>query len=139
MAQEDLLFLRFRFFNDAETNLLTSTQATFQETGFGYSAPFIMASASFRDSMNTLSWSRKTTDAQPSTSQSSNSVFSRLQSLNPFGGDGHIQLPAQDNSGAPLPASSRREEEEGWLTCGSRDALYKSSAILQDSYSVGAL
>lgn len=80
-----------------------------------------MASASFRDSMNSLGWSRRESDRPTATRQSSNSMFSSLQSLNPFAQRGYVQLPSQDASSAPLPAPSRREEEEGWFACKSRD------------------
>jgi hypothetical protein len=40
----------------------------------------------------------------------------RIQNLNPFGGSGYISLPTSEtNPGAPLPAPTRREEEEGWF------------------------
>ncbi|KAK2752834.1 protein transport protein sft2 [Onygenales sp. PD_40] len=74
-----------------------------------------MASASFRDSMNSLGWSRREPEA-PATNRSSTGMFSSLQSLNPFADRGYVQLPTQDGSGAPLPAPTRREEEEGWFS-----------------------
>jgi hypothetical protein len=73
-----------------------------------------MASASFRDSMNSLGWSRRDADEPVNTSQSS-PFLNRLQSLNPFGDRGYVRLPTTENPGAPLPAPSRREEEEGWF------------------------
>ncbi|EEH21038.2 hypothetical protein PABG_03269 [Paracoccidioides brasiliensis Pb03] len=73
-----------------------------------------MASASFRDSMNSLGWARREPETAP-TNQSSNSIFSSLQSLNPFADRGYVQLPAQDGPGAPLPLPTRREEEEAWF------------------------
>jgi hypothetical protein len=39
----------------------------------------------------------------------------RLQTLNPFGDGGYVRLPTAENPGAPLPAPTRREEEEGWF------------------------
>lgn len=45
--------------------------------------------------------------------------LSSLQSLNPFGDRGYVQLPTTEGPGAPLPAPSRREEEEGWFACES--------------------
>jgi hypothetical protein len=73
-----------------------------------------MASASFRDSMSSLGWSRREADAPVNTS--SPSVLGRLQNLNPFGAGGYVRLPiTETNPGAPLPAPSRREEEEGWF------------------------
>jgi hypothetical protein len=54
----------------------------------------------------------------PVSTNSSTPILSRLQSLNPFGGGGYVRLPTHDGpggAGAPLPAPTRREEEEGWL------------------------
>ena len=73
-----------------------------------------MASNSFRDSVNSLGWSRREQPA--STSNSSNSVLGGLQRFNPFGNDGLVRLPTHNEGpGAPLPAPTRREEEEGWF------------------------
>ncbi|KAH9870825.1 hypothetical protein IAQ61_006304 [Plenodomus lingam] len=73
-----------------------------------------MASASFRDSMGSLGWSRREADVPVNTS--SPSVLSRLQNLNPFGTGGYVSLPiTETNPGAPLPAPTRREEEEAWF------------------------
>ena len=73
-----------------------------------------MASASFRDSMNSLGWSRRDSDVPVNTS--SPSLMGRLQSINPFGSGGYVRLPTtNDGPGAPLPAPTRREEEEGWF------------------------
>lgn len=72
-----------------------------------------MASASFRDSMNSLGWSRRP-DVPVNTSQQTG-FFSSLQSLNPFGDRGYVQLPTTEGPGAPLPARSRREEDEAWF------------------------
>lgn len=77
-----------------------------------------MASASFRESMNSLGWSRREQEAPVNTS--SPSLLGRLQNLNPFGEGGYVRLPiSETNPGAPLPAPSRREEEEGWFACKS--------------------
>ena len=79
-----------------------------------------MASNTFRDSMNSLGWSRRDADIPvntTSTSSSSTPILSRLRSLNPFGDGGYVRLPTHENPGAPLPAPSRREEEEGWFAC----------------------
>lgn len=73
-----------------------------------------MASANFRDSMNSLGWARRERDYTANTSQTSG-LLSSIQSLNPFGDRGYVQLPTTEGPGAPLPASNRREEEEGWL------------------------
>ncbi|GAM86165.1 hypothetical protein ANO11243_041760 [Dothideomycetidae sp. 11243] len=82
-----------------------------------------MASASFRDSMNSLGWSRRDTSMPASSSgNTSNStpLLGKLQSLNPFASGGNVRLPIYENEGpgAPLPARTRREEEEGWSRCG---------------------
>jgi hypothetical protein len=73
-----------------------------------------MASASFRESMNSLGWSRRDPDMPVNTS-SSTPLLSRLQSLNPFADRGYVRLPTHDGPGAPLPAPTRREEEEAWF------------------------
>ncbi|KLJ09154.1 hypothetical protein EMPG_15426 [Blastomyces silverae] len=75
-----------------------------------------MASASFRDSMNSMGWARREPDTPSTNRTTSNSVFSSLQSLNPFADRGYVQLPAQDDSAAPLPAPTRREEDETWFS-----------------------
>lgn len=81
-----------------------------------------MTSTSFRDSANSLGWSRRDTDVPVRTSNNSSTPFlSRLQSLNPFGqGGGYVQLPTQE-----VPPETRRDEqdEEGWFSCKSRDLL----------------
>lgn len=67
--------------------------------------------------MNSLGWSRRDPGVATRTNQP-NSFFSSLQSLNPFGGgEGYVQLPVHEGPGAPLPAPSRREEEEGFFAC----------------------
>ncbi len=77
-----------------------------------------MASSSFRDSINSLGWARRDADLPVNTSQQSG-LLSSLKSLNPFGDRGYVQLPTTEGAGAPLPAPSRREEEEGWFACES--------------------
>lgn len=86
-----------------------------------------MASNAFRDSMSSLGWSRRDTDipVNTSTSSSSTPILSRLRSLNPFGDGGYVRLPTHENPGAPLPAPSRREEEEGFFAC-ERDLMHSS-------------
>ena len=54
----------------------------------------------------------------PVHTNSSTPILSRLQSLNPFGsGEGYVSLPTNtgEGPGAPLPAPSRREEEESFF------------------------
>ena len=74
-----------------------------------------MASSSFRDSLNSMGWSRRDPDIPVNTS--SKPLLSRLQGLNPFGDQGYVRLPTTSNEapGAPLPAPTRREEEEGFF------------------------
>ncbi|EXJ58841.1 hypothetical protein A1O7_06271 [Cladophialophora yegresii CBS 114405] len=81
-----------------------------------------MASSSFRDSMNSLGWSRRDPDV-PANTSSSTPILSKLSSLNPFGRQGYVQLPTHEAPGAPLPAPSRREEEEGWFALSRWDRL----------------
>ncbi|KAK4682095.1 Protein transport protein sft2 [Podospora pseudoanserina] len=81
-----------------------------------------MASSSFRDSINSLGWARRDTDLPVHTSRQTG-LFSSLQSLNPFGDRGYVQLPTTQGPGAPLPAPSRREEEEGWFALSRWDRL----------------
>ncbi|KAK1757614.1 protein transport protein SFT2 [Echria macrotheca] len=81
-----------------------------------------MASTSFRDSINSLGWSRRDADVPVNTSQQSG-LLSSIKSLNPFGDRGYIQLPTTEGAGAPLPAASRREEEEGWFVLSRWDRL----------------
>ena len=76
-----------------------------------------MASSSFRDSMNSLGWSRREQPATATTTKPSG-VYGTLQKFNPFNSEGYVRLPTQENEegpGAPLPARTRREEEEGWF------------------------
>jgi hypothetical protein len=77
-----------------------------------------MASASFRDSIGSLGWSRRNADLPVNTAPQGG-FMSSLQSLNPFGDRGYVQLPTTEGPGAPLPAPTRREEEEGWFACES--------------------
>ena len=76
-----------------------------------------MASSSFRDSMNSLGWSRRDADLPINTATDSTPILSKLRSWNPFGNEGQLRLPTHDGPGAPLPAATRREEEEGWFAC----------------------
>ncbi|OLN92880.1 Protein transport protein SFT2 [Colletotrichum chlorophyti] len=81
-----------------------------------------MASSSFRDSMNSLGWSRRDQDVPVNTAQQSG-LMSTFKSLNPFQNNSYIQLPTTEGAGAPLPAANRREEEEGWATLSRWDRL----------------
>ncbi|CAG7918866.1 unnamed protein product [Penicillium olsonii] len=84
-----------------------------------------MANNSFRDSVNSLGWSRREPDLPVHTGSSSNTPFlSRLQSYNPFGDGGYVQLPTHNEGpGAPLPAPNRREEEEGFFALSRWDRM----------------
>ncbi|RFU35363.1 hypothetical protein B7463_g1015, partial [Scytalidium lignicola] len=81
-----------------------------------------MASASFRESMNSLGWSRRDPDLPVNTSQQTG-LLSSIRSLNPFGDAGYVRLPTTEGAGAALPAPSRREEEEGWFALSRWDRL----------------
>ncbi|KAH9216759.1 Got1/Sft2-like family-domain-containing protein [Leptodontidium sp. 2 PMI_412] len=81
-----------------------------------------MASSSFRDSMNSLGWSRREPDLPVNTSQQTG-LLSSIKSLNPFGDSGYVRLPTVEGSGAPLPARNRREEEEAWFALSRWDRL----------------
>ncbi|KAK4128346.1 SFT2-domain-containing protein [Parathielavia appendiculata] len=81
-----------------------------------------MASASFRDSLNSLGWSRRNEDLPVNTSRQGG-FLSSLQSFNPFGNRGYVQLPTTEGPGAPLPAPSRREEEDAWFALSRWDRL----------------
>lgn len=73
-----------------------------------------MASSSFRDSMNSLGWSRR---EEPANTSQPTGFYGTLSKLNPFGEGGNLRLPTNEGEapGAPLPARTRREEEEGWF------------------------
>ncbi|EYE92472.1 putative Golgi traffic protein SFT2 [Aspergillus ruber CBS 135680] len=81
-----------------------------------------MASTSFRDSVSSLGWSRRDPDLPVRTSNDT-SFLSRLQSINPFGGEGHVQLPTHESPGAPLPAANRRDEEDSILALSRWDRM----------------
>ncbi|KAH8808401.1 Got1/Sft2-like family-domain-containing protein [Xylogone sp. PMI_703] len=81
-----------------------------------------MASASFRESMNSLGWSRRAPDLPVNTSRQSG-LLSSIKSLNPFGNDGYVRLPTTEGPGAALPAPTRREEEEGWFALSRWDRM----------------
>jgi hypothetical protein len=75
--------------------------------------------------MNSLGWSRREQPVSTSTSKPSG-VYGTLQKLNPFSSEGYVRLPVHENEegpGAPLPARSRREEEEGFFARKSDTAI----------------
>ncbi|KXL42845.1 hypothetical protein M433DRAFT_71035 [Acidomyces richmondensis BFW] len=82
-----------------------------------------MASSSFRDSINSLGWSRR---EQPAANTAKpNPIIGTLQKLNPFSNEGYVRLPTHESEapGAPLPARTRREEEEGWFALSRWDRI----------------
>ncbi|KAJ9204078.1 hypothetical protein DTO166G4_7526 [Paecilomyces variotii] len=81
-----------------------------------------MASSSFRDSMSSLGWTRRDADV-PVRTGASTPFLSKLQSYNPFGRGGYVQLPTHEAPGAPLPAPSRREEEESFFALSRWDRM----------------
>ncbi|EZF26188.1 hypothetical protein H113_01715 [Trichophyton rubrum MR1459] len=96
-----------------------------------------MASASFHDSLNSLGWSRRGETSAPAQSNTSTPFFSKIQSWNPLGSGrgGYVQLsPDNAASSAPLPAPSRREEEEAWFALSRWDRMLIFAAC-----NVGAL
>lgn len=78
-----------------------------------------------------MGWSRRDVDIPVNTS-AQNPVLSRLQSLNPFGNSGYVSLPTQE-PGAPLPAPSRREEDEGIFA---RESKKTATLIVVSSHKV---
>ena len=73
-----------------------------------------MASQSLRESFNSLGWSRR--DAEPATTAPQQTgLLNSIRSMNPFQRSGYVSLPTHENQGAPLPAPTRQEEEEGWF------------------------
>ncbi|KAB8289503.1 hypothetical protein EYC80_010663 [Monilinia laxa] len=93
-----------------------------------------MASSSFRDSMNSLGWSRRDPDLPINTAQQTGGLLSSIKSLNPFGDSGYVRLPTTEGAGAPLPGRNRREEEEGWFALSRWDRL-----LLFSGFNIGAL
>ncbi|KAF4122622.1 Got1/Sft2-like family [Geosmithia morbida] len=80
------------------------------------------SSASLRDSFNSLGWSRRN-DEPISTAPQQGGFMSTIGNLNPFRDSGYVSLPTNEGPGAPLPAPSRREEEEGWFALSRWDRL----------------
>ncbi|KAH8598988.1 Got1/Sft2-like family-domain-containing protein [Bisporella sp. PMI_857] len=81
-----------------------------------------MASSSLRDSVSSLGWSRREPDLPVNTSHQTG-LLSSLKSLNPFGDSGYVRLPTTEGAGAPLPARTRREEEEAWFALSRWDRI----------------
>ncbi|CAG9939318.1 hypothetical protein V2G26_000654 [Clonostachys chloroleuca] len=80
-----------------------------------------MASASLRESFNSLGWSRR--DNEPvATAPQPTGFMASIRNMNPFGDSGYMSLPTAE-PGAPLPAPTRREEEEGWFALSRWDRL----------------
>ena len=83
--------------------------------------------------MNDLGWSRR---EQPVNTQRPSGVLGTLSQYNPFGGESYVQLPTHEGEGpgAPLPARTRREEEEGWFARKSEtSAAYMLPAVARAS------
>jgi hypothetical protein len=85
--------------------------------------------ASLRESFNSLGWSRRD---EPANTSSQSGLLSSISNLNPFQDRGYLRLPTSENAGAPLPAPTRREEEEGWFVresflapCSPRGVSYR--------------
>ncbi|KFG86552.1 hypothetical protein MANI_027946 [Metarhizium anisopliae] len=80
-----------------------------------------MASASFRDSLNSLGWSRR--QDEPVSTAPETGLLASVRNFNPFRDRDYVQLPTSEGPGAPLPAPTRREEEEGWFVLSRWDRL----------------
>jgi len=72
--------------------------------------------------MNSLGWSRRDPDVPVNTAQQTG-LLSSIKSLNPFGDSGYVRLPTTEGAGAPLPARTRREEDEAWFTLSRWDRI----------------
>ncbi|KAL5408314.1 hypothetical protein PMIN06_007644 [Paraphaeosphaeria minitans] len=96
-----------------------------------------MASTSFRDSMNSLGWTRRDPDVPVNTAPPT--LMGRLQNLNPFASGGYVRLPtSNDGPGAPLPAPTRREEEEGFFALSRWDRMLIFGGLLLASVALFA-
>lgn len=80
-----------------------------------------MASSSFRESMNSLGWSRRNDPPISSTHQPG--FLSSIKSYNPFNDGGYVQLPTIESQGATLPVRDRRDEEDAWFALSRWDRL----------------
>jgi len=72
--------------------------------------------------MNSLGWSRREPDVPVNTAQQTG-LLSSIKSLNPFGDGGYVRLPTTEGAGAPLPARTRREEDEAWFALSRWDRM----------------
>jgi hypothetical protein len=99
-----------------------------------------MASSSFGDRVNSLGWSRR---EQTANTSKPSGLYGTLQKLNPFGEQGYVRLPVNETDegpGAPLPARTRREEEEGWFARKSPSpSIYMAHPLRQLDYAHGFL
>ena len=76
--------------------------------------------SAFRNSLNSIGWTRRTADPDLTTAQPS-----LLQRINPFsGGAGYIRLPtSQQDLPAQLPAQSAQQENAAWFALSQWDRL----------------
>jgi len=75
--------------------------------------------STFRNSLSSIGWSRRTADPDLSTSKPS--FFERI---NPFRESGYIRLPtSQQDLPAQLPAPSAQQENAGWFALSQWDRL----------------
>ena len=88
--------------------------------------------------MNSLGWSRR--EQQPANTNKQNPILGTLQKLNPFGSEGNVRLPTHEGEGpgAPLPARTRREEEEAWFARKSQTPTSTSESLRRRPSIAGA-
>ncbi|RKF58931.1 Protein transport protein SFT2 [Erysiphe neolycopersici] len=91
-----------------------------------------MASSSFRESMNSLGWSRR--DNSLSNAHQQTGLLSSIKAFNPFRDSGYVQLPTTETRGAFLPARNRREEEDAWFVLSRWDRI-----LIFSGCNIGAL